>query len=67
MIYHQFLTIRDLLEAGCEAADYAGNAEFSLLWHEAKTTPIDWFQISNFKFQISNMKDQNLKLKNSVK
>ena len=34
----QLLTIRDVSEAGCEAADYAGNAEFCLLWRKAKTT-----------------------------
>ena len=34
------LTISDVLEAGCEAADYAGNAEFCLLWRKAKTTPL---------------------------
>ena len=42
MIYHQVLAIRDVSEAECEVADYAGNAELCVLWRKAKTTPVDW-------------------------
>ena len=52
MIDCQVLTISDVLEAGCEAADYAGNAEFCLLWRKAKTTPVISLVLIGFKSVI---------------
>ena len=52
MIDCQVLTISDVLEAGCEAADYAGNAEFCLLWRKAKTTPVISLNLIGLKVVI---------------